>query len=186
MNKRTLYYTSAVAAPLLALGFIAAPVFAQGVAQSPRAERPEFSAEQKAALKQARELHKQGKHDEAIALLESAGLPDRPMMGRRMPGQVPPEMREHRADVREAVLNGDYAAFQELTKDAPFASKIDEATFNTLHEAAKLREAGDLEGAKALLDEAGIKPPRPEVRPGMRQGMKNGMRFQKGVRAEQK
>ncbi len=164
MNKRTIYYTSAVAAPLLALGLVAAPVFAQD-ANGMNAARPELSDEQKATLEQVRELHKQGKRDEAHALLESAGFPMRPMMmARHNRKDVRKDMRERHEAIRSAVQSGDYAAFQELTKDAPFASEMAEAVFKTLVEASKLREAGDVQGAKTLIDESGIKRPHPVKR----------------------
>jgi hypothetical protein len=174
MNKRTIYYTSAVAAPLLALGLVAAPAFAHGMGGA----RPELTDEQKTALEQVRELHKQGKRDEAHALLESAGLPARPLMIKfhsRMGGDE--KMREQHGAVFEAIQNGDFATFQELTKDAPFAGEMDEATFAKLAEAHKLREAGDTEGAKAILDEAGLKPLHLKKGP--------GMRFHKGFRMAQ-
>ncbi len=170
MKKRTIYYTSAMAAPLLALGLAAAPAFAHDAAGT----RPELTDEQRGVLEQVRELHKQGKRDEARALLESAGLPARPLMikFRAHPGDE--KMREHHEAVQEAIKNGDFAAFQELTKDAPFADKIDETMFAKMVEASKLHETGDHEGAKAVLDEAGLKPFHPH--------QKMGARFFKGFR----
>lgn len=169
MNKRTIYYTSAAAVPLLALGLVA-PALAHGTGA-----RAELTEEQKTALEQVRDLHKQGKRDAAHALLESVGLPSRPfaIKFRVHPGDE--KIRVHRQAMQEAIGNGDFAAFQELTKDAPFAGRIDEATFAELAEAYQLREAGDTEGANVILDRAGVKRLHPNH--------KTGARFFKGFRS---
>ena len=60
-------------------------------------------------------------------------------------------------EIREAVLTGDYSAWQTLTADKEHARDIDEETFNKLSEAANLREAGDREGARAILKELDLK-----------------------------
>ncbi len=146
-----MYYATAAAAPLLALGLVAAPAFAHGMSGA----RPEFTDEQRTILEQVRELHKQGKRDEARALLESAGVPARPRMMKFRAHPSDEKMREHHQAVQDAIKNGDYAAFQELAKDAPFAGKIDEAAFTKM-------------------TEAGVKPFHPH--------QKMGVRFFKGFR----
>lgn len=62
--------------------------------------------------------------------------------------------------IKQAFATGDYQTFLAVTKkddkDEPI---ITEAQFNAMIEAQKLRAAGDMAGAKKILDDAGIKPP---------------------------
>lgn len=51
----------------------------------------------------------------------------------------------------EAVENGDYAAFQAATEDAP--EQIDEETFNKMVEAHELHESGDDEAAREIMED---------------------------------
>jgi len=77
------------------------------------------------------------------------------------------QMAEHRADraenreqMKELFAAGDYEAWVEHMADKPNAEEfVTEDNFNTLVEAHALLEAGDKEGARELLDDAGIKPP---------------------------
>ncbi len=58
--------------------------------------RVELTAEQKATLDQAQALRKEGKVDEAKALLEKAGMPGKPMFKMRFGrglGQPPAEQK---------------------------------------------------------------------------------------------
>ncbi len=65
------------------------------------------------------------------------------------------------AEVKAAVAANDYDAWASAVEDTKFAEKhadkINEDTFNKLVEAYSLREAGDKEGAKAIMQELGIK-----------------------------
>jgi nucleotide-binding universal stress UspA family protein len=60
----------------------------------------------------------------------------------------------------ETFDNADYQAWYDLTKESPRAeellSVINEDNFSKLVEAHKLREAGDMEGAKAIMEELGL------------------------------
>ena len=69
------------------------------------------------------------------------------------------DRREHRQAIKEALENDDYDAFVDVTSDAPFADQVDEDFFEALQEAHELREAGDYEGARGVLEEAGIDLP---------------------------
>lgn len=113
--------------------------------------------EQKQAMDQIHSLHEQGLDDEARALAESVGLPLPPEGDgfREMHG----DMGDHQA-VEAAVEANDYDAFVAATADAPFADQVDEAFFQKFVEAHSLREAGDMEGAKAIMDDLGITPPQ--------------------------
>lgn len=71
-------------------------------------------------------------------------------------------VRGERLDaVHQALENNDYTAWSEALANHPKAEEfVSEETFAKLQEAHALVEAGDREGAKALLDEAGIHPPK--------------------------
>ncbi len=122
--------------------------WAEALASHPKAE--EFVNEATfSVLVQAHQLAEAGDREAAKELLQENDI-KRP--GRR--GHGP------KKEVREAVANGDYQAWAELLADKPNAEEfVNEATFATLQEAHALAEAGDKEGAKALLEEAGIKRP---------------------------
>ena len=66
---------------------------------------------------------------------------------------------ENRTAINAALEAGDYAAFAEVTATAPFAGRVTEDKFNAVIEALELREAGDLEGAKQVLKDAGMHKP---------------------------
>ena len=107
--------------------------------------RPALTEEQKSGLDQARELFKSGDQEGAKALLDSLGL----------------EKLEWRAHMGEKM------------KD--FISTLTDEQKATLEEAKKLKEAGDEEGAKALLDKAGIKLPERPFKIKMSEEVKNAL-----------
>ncbi len=74
--------------------------------------------------------------------------------------EVNPENQAHREAVKEAISSGDYSTFAELTSDKDHFSVINEGNFSSLMEIHNLRESGDREGAKALMDELGLEPPK--------------------------
>jgi hypothetical protein len=93
----------------------------------------------------------------------------RPRFDRRFEG----DHREKFEAVKEAIENGDYASWARAMDSHPNADEIvTEENFALIQQAHKLREDGDLEGAKALLEEAGLKihprhhrrGPSPEIR----------------------
>jgi len=104
-------------------------------------------------LQEAHRLAEAGDKEGARALLQDAGI-KRPGKHRRGGGEQPEA-------VREALQNNDYQAWAELLANHPNADAfVNESTFAVLREAYLLKEAGDREGARALLQEAGIKHPR--------------------------
>jgi hypothetical protein len=126
--------------------------FKEATADSPRAD---ITEDQFNTLIEAHELREAGNHEGAKALLDEAGI-ERPKHKDR--GQHKGPKNE---EARAALEAGDYQAFQEATADGPRAN-ITEDQFNVLIEAHELREAGDNEGAKSLLEEAGFeRPERP-------------------------
>ncbi|MBU0647615.1 hypothetical protein KJ855_00370 [Patescibacteria group bacterium] len=62
--------------------------------------------------------------------------------------------------IKEALANNDYAAWSEAIADSPRAEEmlatIDETNFDKLVEAHNLMEAGNKEGAKAIMEELGL------------------------------
>lgn len=105
-------------------------------------------------LVQAHELKESGDREGAKALLEEAGI-KRPKKFRGNRGQRGEKFQA----IRDAVEAGDYQAWVEAMADHPNGDElINEETFSVLQEAHVLREAGDKDAAKALLEEAGLRP----------------------------
>ncbi|MCA9366993.1 hypothetical protein KC887_01865 [Candidatus Kaiserbacteria bacterium] len=117
----------------------------------------DLSDSQVSALEQADQI-RQTADKEARSVLEAAGIDDTKMH------EIQDAMHaqrdaEHQA-VEDAITNNDYAAFQAAVTDGPFADAIiSEADFAKLVEAHQLREAGDFEGADAIMTELGIEKP---------------------------
>jgi hypothetical protein len=144
----------------LTAGVVAASVFATGAfattafASSGWAERPDLTDEQKSALEEAHELRMSGEFDEADAVLEEAGIDRGPKGPREGRG-------ERDGIVRDAVEANDYDAYLTAITDTPKADEaLSEADFAKLVEAHALREAGDYEGSRAIMDELGIGGPQ--------------------------
>jgi hypothetical protein len=66
---------------------------------------------------------------------------------------------ENRAAINAALEAGDYQAFAEATANAPFAGRVTEDKFEAMVEAMELRLAGDHEGARQVLEDAGMHRP---------------------------
>jgi hypothetical protein len=109
--------------------------------------------EQKEALKKARELHKEGKHEEAMSLITSAGIV--------LPEIKDPEQhKERKRHFDELIESNDYEAFRQKVADTPMADIIDtQDKFDALVESHELRDEGKYEEAREILEDAGIKPP---------------------------
>lgn len=141
---------AALAIPLILFGILGASVTSAHVGRS-------LTEEQQAVVDEARALREAGDREGARELLEEAGIPLRGHTGHGGPFGS----GKGRA-VHEAILANDYSAFTDAIKDAPFADMVNEALFATLVEAHDLREAGDYEGARALMEELGV----PGILPG--------------------
>lgn len=113
-----------------------------------------LTEDQKKALDKARNLHKQGKHDEAREVLESADLP--------LPHMRDPEQhKERKREFDSLIESNDYEAFRQKVADTPMADVIDSREkFDALVESHSLREDGKFEEAREVLADAGIKPPQ--------------------------
>lgn len=141
-------------------------------ANSPRAlEEAAFEI-----LVQAHQLRDAGDQEGAHALLEANNLL-MPKHGMMRPGEGkgdaeegtdrpdPETMRARREAARAAIQANDYNAWVTAMADAPHAETfVTQEHFDALVQAEVLIQAGDREGAKALLDAAGIRPPRGPMR----------------------
>ncbi len=112
---------------------------------------------EQSALEQAHEI-RESAHAEAKQVLEDAGITDERM------AEIHDAMRDARKAehiaVKAAVEANDFAAFKTATANSPMAGKIDtEAEFAKLVEAHELREAGDHDGARVIMEELGLKGP---------------------------
>jgi len=73
------------------------------------------------------------------------------------------EMRENFDAIKEAIANNDYEAWKTAMSDHPKAEEfVNEETFAKMVEAYQLREAGDLEGAREIMEQLGL--PHPGMR----------------------
>lgn len=98
------------------------------------------------AIVQAHQLRKEGKQNEARAVLENAGI-ERPFRKGHGP----------RAEVRNAIETGNLAEFQEAAGESRIAKVIDtKEEFNKLVEAHQLRKEGRHDEAREIMQELGI------------------------------
>ncbi|MFM2339519.1 MAG: hypothetical protein RLZZ360_155 [Candidatus Parcubacteria bacterium] len=112
---------------------------------------------EQSALEEAREIRETA-HEEAEKVLEDAGITAERMK------EIREAMREaHKAEhevIKAAIEANDFAAFKTAAADTPMSTTIDtEAKFAKLIEAHTLREAGDHEAARTIMEELGLKGP---------------------------
>ncbi|MBP9827818.1 hypothetical protein KBC55_01555 [Patescibacteria group bacterium] len=75
--------------------------------------------------------------------------------------EIRTERREDAKAVKAAIETNDFAAFQEISTERPGLAEITTEQFAVMVEANALKEAGDHEAARALMQEAGLELPRP-------------------------
>lgn len=126
----------------------------------------DLTSAQVEALEEAHELRVAGAERESVrAVLDEAGF-DRESL-RAVRSQVREYRQTVRAEIKAAVAAEDYEAFLAAAAGTKLADAVDsESDFERLVEAQALREAGDKEGAKAIMTELGIE--KPEHRQGHR------------------
>lgn len=154
INKFKIMKGKYLNASILALAFVVGGVgvsSAYGGLGNGDSTRPELTDAQKTVLDQMHDLRMDGKFDEANALREQSGLPQ---MGRGR-GQSA-EMQAHREVVQTALENNDYQAFLTAIDGTPREEGMTPEIFAKMREAHTLREAGDFDGARAIMDELGI------------------------------
>ena len=119
----------------------------------------DLSASQISALEEVHELRESGAdRDEVKTFLEEAGLDEDTMK------EIKTATRELREENREAIglalENDDYEAFVSAIEDTPLAEAINsESDFETFKEAQDLRDSGEHEAARELMEELGVERP---------------------------
>jgi hypothetical protein len=134
----------------------------------PRAEQ--LTAEVFAQMSEVVVLRESGDLEGAQALAESYGLKGPKMMNKEA-------RNEQHAAISAAIEAGDYAAFLAATEGTPRA-ELSQEQFEVLKEMHALRQAGDMDGARALAEEAGL-----EMKQGKR-GMRGHRMMQESAEAE--
>lgn len=127
-----------------------------------------LTEEQGNVLEEIRELRQEGNFEEAQALAEEndVGLGFRGNKGGMNAGRFSSveerdEFREeHREDVENAIESQDFEAFEEAMSETHFADQITEEHFEKVMEAHALKEAGDYEEAREIMNELGRGGPR--------------------------
>jgi len=97
-------------------------------------------------MQKVHSLMKEGKIEEAKALRQELGLPGKhEKMANRRANKF---MRN--PEIKQAIADNDFQAFQELTADKPMAEKITQEDFGKMVQIHSLIEQGDFEAAKEL------------------------------------
>lgn len=115
----------------------------------------EVSEEDFSKMQEMHTLRSEGKFEEANALREELGFPERGgkgMYGKEGRGQY----RENRQAVYDAMDSGDYNAWKEAMGERPSAESITEEDFQKLLEAHQFIKDGDVESARAIKSELGM------------------------------
>jgi uncharacterized protein YgbK (DUF1537 family) len=118
-------------------------------------ERAGLNDTQISAFEEAHELRIEGDREAAREVIVDAGIDQDTLES------VREAMKEHRQETRtaisEAVEDEDYDAFQEAIEGTPLADLItSEDDFELFVEAHELREAGDKEAAKEIMEDLGF------------------------------
>jgi hypothetical protein len=118
----------------------------------------DLSSTQISALEEVHELKASGaERDEIKAILEAADI-DKDTM-KEIRTATHELQQEGREVVKVAVAAGDYDAFVAAAPDRLLEAVDSESDFETFANAIELKEAGDNEGAQALMAELGIEKP---------------------------
>lgn len=138
--------------------------------------RAGLTDEQIEAFEEARELREEGDRDGARDVLVEAGVDEETL--RKVHDAMHEYRDERRTAIDEAVENNDYEAFKEAITGSPLADIItSETDFEKFSEAHQLRQEGDNEAARDIMDELGFEPPRHGD--GMMEGEERGEGFGK-------
>ncbi len=106
----------------------------------------DFSDTQKAAIEDAFEI-RQNAEAEAQAVLDAAGVDPEAMH------EAMHDYREVQREAFDAALEAnDYEAFADLVANTPMADDLTEEVFAKLVQAHALREAGDHDGARTIME----------------------------------
>lgn len=149
MNVKTKYILPALILGTVALGASVTYAYNPGML-SDMTVFSGFSTEQQVAIKKTFDI-RQAAEVESEKVLEGVGLNRE---------DIREAMQDHHEAMREkmgtALKAGDYEAYSELVAGSRVAGKVTETMFNKLVEAHKLRQDGDMEGAREIIDELGF------------------------------
>jgi len=149
MNVKTKYILPALILGSVALGSSVTYAYNPGML-SDMAVFSGFNTEQQTAIKKSFDI-RQAAEVEAEKVLEDAGLTKE---------DIHEAMRDHHEEMREkmdaALEAGDYEAYSELVAGSRMADKVTEEIFDKLVEAHDLRQDGDMEGAREIMNELGF------------------------------
>lgn len=133
-----------------------------------------LSDQQISAFEEAHDLRHDGDRERAREVLVEAGIDMDTMENIRE--AMHEAKKAHREAMHEALETDDYEAFLEAIADSPLADIItSEADYELFKEAHELREAGEIDEAKAIMGELGFEPSEHMGKHGMRgHGKKHG------------
>lgn len=150
MNKKKLII------PALALGLLVSSgtAFAfNGTGYMPNISLDGFNQTQKDAIQKSFEIKKTAQ-EQSQKVLTDGGVSREDMQKARKA-----QMQIQKDQMDKIFTNGDYQAFLALTQNNPHKKDVTETQFQTMVQAHKLMTAGDKQGAKTLLENAGINQP---------------------------
>lgn len=150
MNKKKLII------PALALGLLVSSgaAFAfNGTGYMSNISLYGFNQTQKDAIQRSFEIKKTAQ-EQSEKVLTDGGVSREDMQKARQA-----QMQIQKEQMDTIFANGDYQAFLALNENNPHKKDITESQFQTMVQAHKLMTAGDKQGAKTLLENAGIDQP---------------------------
>lgn len=150
MNKKT-------KALLIPIAAFAVTVTGAQAFNSQVLEDAGLTSDQVSAFEQAHELRKEGDKEAAKEVIVEAGIDMDAMHA------VRDAMKNHRKEMHtaigEAIADEDYAAFTEAVAQSPIADIVNsEADFAQFSQAYTLREAGDMQAAREIMEDLGFEP----------------------------
>lgn len=161
MKKISLIKTSTLALAFVLLGATVGTVYAFGPGGGYG-----LTDEQRTVLEEARDLRQEGNFEAAEELLEANELDRGSFQERRQ------ARHENREVVHAAVEENNYQAYLSAVAGTP-REDVSEAEFMQIVEAHELREVGDFDGAREIMEELGFQGNGPG-------GMKGGCHGQGG------
>lgn len=166
LQKKRFIQGASLVLGLAIAGAGATSAFAYGFGTSTKVD---LTDAQKAIVTQAQALREEGKIEETHTLLEANDLKGfgRKAGARHMMQSMTDEdratfeaqqqaHREAREAMREAIENNDYQTFVATRAGDTNAPEVTVETFAKMVQAHTLREAGDIEGARAIMEEIGF------------------------------
>lgn len=136
-------------------------------------ERAGLSEKQISAFEIAKERRESGDFEGARDVLIEAGVDEEVLKS------VHQVIHESKDAMRKALEDADYEAFKPAVANTPLADTIDtEDDFRQFAQAHELKQAGQWDEAKIILDELGVKSPQRHFGMGQRGGVRMSEEFQ--------